>query len=282
MLNNTFVVYPETFNIKESETGIDKTSFIPVIDKYKKETIETIIIDAGHGGKDPGAIGDKELKEKDVTLAIALLLEEEIKKAVPNVKVILTRREDVFHTLQKRSEIANKEADLNEETSKNALFISVHANASFNKNVRGFEAYFLSAHESSEYARAVSMLENSVVVKFEDKDTSKYTNTSQTTFNYMLIEEYQKESRLLAEMITKEVHKVKGVVKRDKPVQNALFYVLKGSVMPAVLLEVGFITNEDDANLIKNKESQTQIARSVALGIKEYIKKFETTKRFTK
>lgn len=255
-------------------------SFTPVVGKHKGNTIETIIIDAGHGGKDPGAIGANDFQEKDAVLSIALELETEIKKSIPNVNVVLTRRTDEFHTLQKRSEIANKSANLDATNAKNTVFISIHANASFSKKVRGFEAYFLSAQESSEYARAVSILENSVVVNFEGKDASKYTNTSQTTYNYMLIEQFQKESRFLAETISKEMHKVEGVVKRDRPVQNALFYVLKGSVMPAVLLEIGFITNPKDAELMKNKKSQ--IAKAITLGIKKYIVEFENTKGFTK
>ena len=98
----------------------------------------------------------------------------------------------------------------------------------------------------------------------------------------MLIEQYQKESRLLAESITKEVHKVSGVARRTKPVQNALFYVLKGAIMPSTLIELGFITNPEDAKLMSTKETRLKMVKATADGIKKYIEVFEETKGFTK
>lgn len=270
----------DNLNIKPEDL---KKNFNPVANKFNEKTITTIIIDAGHGGKDPGSIGINKLREKDIVLSFSLELKEELKKILPNVDIFLTRDKDIYPTLQERYKIANASAKIDSEKSKNALFISVHANASLSPNAKGFEAYFITAQESSEYARAVSILENSALVKFDRVDASKYEeNASQLTHNYMLVEQHQKESRLLAQSIVDEVYKVSGVSKRNKPVQNALFYVLKGSLMPSTLIEIGFITNEEDAKFMNNKDTRIKMVKATANGIKKYIKEFEDTKGFTK
>ncbi len=252
-----------------------------VINESKNNKIEVIIIDAGHGGRDPGSIGVNNIYEKDIVLPIALMLEKEIKAILPNVKIVMTRTNDTFYTLYERAEIANKKALLDTDTPKNSLFISLHANASFSKSAKGFEVFFLSAQESSEYARAVSMFENNFAVNFESSSFGKYTNYSQTSYYYMLIEQYQKESRRLAQIIVDNAQKIKGVSKRSVPVNSALFWVLKGSVMPAVLVELGFITNAEDAKLLKSSSFQKEISKSIAKSIKTYIEEFEKTKGFT-
>ena len=270
----------DNLNIKPEDL---KKNFNPVANKFNEKTITTIIIDAGHGGKDPGSIGINKLKEKDIVLSFSLELKEELKKILPNVDIFLTRDKDTYPTLQERYKIANSSAKINLEKSKNALFISVHANASLSPNAKGFEAYFITAQESSEYARAVSILENSALVKFDKVDASKYEeNISQLTHNYMLVEQHQKESRMLAQSIVDEVYKVSGVSKRNKPVQNALFYVLKGSLMPSTLIEIGFITNEEDAKFMNTKETRIKMVKATATGIKKFIKEFEDTNGFTK
>ena len=270
----------DNLNIKPEDL---KKTFNPVANKFNEKTITTIIIDAGHGGKDPGSIGINKLKEKDIVLSFSLELKEELKKVIPNMDIFLTRDKDIYPTLQERYKIANSSAKINLEKSKNALFISVHANASLSPNAKGFEAYFITAQESSEYARAVSILENSALVKFDKVDASKYEeNISQLTHNYMLVEQHQKESRMLAQSIVDEVYKVSGVSKRNKPVQNALFYVLKGSLMPSTLIEIGFITNEEDAKFMNTKETRIKMVKATATGIKKFIKEFEDTNGFTK
>ena len=270
----------DNLNIKPEDL---KKTFNPVANKFNEKTITTIIIDAGHGGKDPGSIGINKLKEKDIVLSFSLELKEELKKVLPNMDIFLTRDKDIYPTLQERYKIANSSAKINLEKSKNALFISVHANASLSPNAKGFEAYFITAQESSEYARAVSILENSALVKFDKVDASKYEeNISQLTHNYMLVEQHQKESRMLAQSIVDEVYKVSGVSKRNKPIQNALFYVLKGSLMPSTLIEIGFITNEEDAKFMNTKETRIKMVKATATGIKKFIKEFEDTNGFTK
>ena len=269
-------------NLKIKPEDLKKT-FNPVANKFNQKTITAIIIDAGHGGKDPGSIGINKIKEKDIVLSFSLELKEELKKILPNVDIVLTRDKDAYPTLQERYKIANTAAKIETDKPENALFISVHANASLSPKAKGFEAYFITAQESSEYARAVSILENSALVKFDKVDASKYEeNSSQLTHNYMLVEQYQKESRLLAQSIVDEVYKVNGISKRNKPVQNALFYVLKGSIMPSTLIEIGFITNEEDAKFMNTKETRIKMVKATALGIKKFIKEFEDTKGFIK
>lgn len=264
-------------NLKIKPEDLKKT-FNPVANKFNQKTITAIIIDAGHGGKDPGSIGINKIKEKDIVLLFSLELKEELKKILPNVDIVLTRDKDTYPTLQERYKIANTAAKIETDKPENALFISVHANASLSPSAKGFEAYFITAQESSEYARAVSMLENSALVKFDKIDASKYEeNSSQLTHNYMLVEQYQKESRLLAQSIVDEVYKVSGISKRNKPVQNALFYVLKGSIMPSTLIEIGFITNEEDAKFMNTKETRIKMVKATALGIKKFIKEFEAS-----
>lgn len=268
-------------NLKIKPEDLKKT-FNPVANKFNQKTITAIIIDAGHGGKDPGSIGINKIKEKDIVLSFSLELKEELKKILPNVDIVLTRDKDTYPTLQERYKIANTAAKIETDKPENALFISVHANASLSPSAKGFEAYFITAQESSEYARAVSMLENSALVKFDKIDASKYEeNSSQLTHNYMLVEQYQKESRLLAQSIVDEVYKVSGISKRNKPVQNALFYVLKGSIMPSTLIEIGFITNEEDAKFMNTKETRIKMVKATVLGIKKFIKEFEDTKGFS-
>lgn len=268
-------------NLKIKPEDLKKT-FNPVANKFNQKTITAIIIDAGHGGKDPGSIGINKIKEKDIVLSFSLELKEELKKILPNVDIVLTRDKDIYPTLQERYKIANTAAKIETDKPENALFISVHANASLSPSAKGFEAYFITAQESSEYARAVSMLENSALVKFDKIDASKYEeNSSQLIHNYMLVEQYQKESRLLAQSIVDEVYKVSGISKRNKPVQNALFYVLKGSIMPSTLIEIGFITNEEDAKFMNTKETRIKMVKATALGIKKFIKEFEDTKGFS-
>ena len=267
-------------NLKIKPEDLKKT-FNPVANKFNQKTITAIIIDAGHGGKDPGSIGINKIKEKDIVLSFSLELKEELKKILTNVYIVLTRDKDTYPTLQERYKIANTAAKIETDKPENALFISVHANASLSPKAKGFEAYFITAQESSEYARAVSMLENSALVKFDKIDASKYEeNSSQLTHNYMLVEQYQKESRLLAQSIVDEVYKVSGVSKRNKPVQNALFYVLKGSIMPSTLIEIGFITNEEDAKFMNTKETRIKMVKATALGIKKFIKEFEASASF--
>lgn len=279
ILTNTFL-YSENIKIENVDINIEelKAIFNPAVKKFKDSKIKKIIIDPGHGGKDPGSIGVNKIKEKDVVLSFSIELRDELKKILPDKEIVLTRDGDTYPTLEERYKDANKNANIDKEKSDNTIFISIHANASLNSKAKGFEVYFLTSQESSEYARSVSLFENETIVKFSGLNPYKYKeSSSQVTHNYMLIEQYQRESRLLAEEIVKEAYKVNGVYHRSKPVVNALFYVLKGALMPAVLVELGFITNPDDAKFLTTKDTRIKLVKSMAKAIKNYTEKIDNT-----
>ncbi len=275
-IGSSQLLYIESVVKKETSKEIQR---IPhQINESSSGTIDVIIIDAGHGGKDPGAIGIKELYEKDIALEYSKSLAQELKRRMPRKDIKLTRDGDYFIVLQDRPYMANEYIDIGTDKPKNGIFISLHANASVNKNARGFEVFFISADESSEYSRSLAKLENSPSLNVEDKEIEDYV---QSLYSYMLIEQYQKESRYMSDLVASEVLKIKGVRKRDPTVKSALFYVLKGALMPAILIEIGFITNKEDVELMTNSKFKDEFSKSVANAVEKFIKDFEDTKAFT-
>jgi N-acetylmuramoyl-L-alanine amidase len=211
-----------------------------------------IVIDPGHGGKDPGAVGYKRLMEKEVTLGISLALARKLKKTL-NCEVKLTRDRDVWLSLSQRTAIANRfGAD---------LFISVHANASRSKKARGIETYYLD-RSSDRSARRVAAVEN--------KTTVDGVRETEQILADVLLNMKLPESKRLATNIQKSmlssVSKRYGQV-RDLGIKRAPFYVLTGAAMPAVLLETGFVSNKTDAKRLKTKEYQQLMADSVASAV---------------
>jgi len=233
-----------------------------------KWNFDVIVIDPGHGGKDPGTIGVKKLKEKDVNLSIALELRKFLKQKMPEVKVVLTRSNDKFIELMERGKIANK--------NRGKLFISIHANAvekPWINNPRGFEVYLLRPGRTQEAIR-VAEVENSVI-DFE-KDKEKYK--SLTDENFILVSmahsAYMHYSEKLAEILDNNWKKeVKAIPSRG--VKQAGFYVLIGASMPSILIETGFITNSKDAKYLRSKKGQQQVARTICNSIVSYKKYYE-------
>ena len=236
-----------------------------VIPTVKGVTIKRIVIDPGHGGKDPGAVGRNGLREKDVVLDIAKRLKDELRKK-ENFDIVMTRTNDEFISLHRRSEIANQaNAD---------LFISVHANASRSRNVKGFEVYYLS-NATDDTARAIAAVENQAL-SFEN---NSYNNENPTVWD-MKLQEFRNESKELAAIICNKASSRLCVENRG--IKSARFYVLKGARMPSVLIEVGFISNkEEESNLLSSSYRQ-QVAQAIAEGVLMYKKKFEKTEGFTK
>lgn len=257
------------------------------INPYKKkienaQRIELIIIDPGHGGRDPGAVGIGGMQEKDIVLTLSKKLRSELRSMLPDdTEIKMTRSKDEYVSLVGRSKFANRAAGIDTGYRKNAIFISMHANASLRRSANGFEVYYLSARDESENARAVAAFENSVVVNFRNSDTD-YESETAWLINNMLIEEYQRESRLLAGLIVKNVAGINGMKVRRRGVLSAHFYVLRGTLMPAVLVESGFVTNEDDAENLIQSEFQDRIAKRIAKGIYAFIKAFNESEGFTK
>ena len=224
--------------------------------------ITCICIDAGHGGKDPGAISGR-LREKDITLAVALKLGKMIKDAYPNIKIVYTRTKDVAVDLRERGRIANK--------AKAQLFISIHVNKFSKSTVRGVETYVLGLHKS-EASFQVAMKENEAIhyeedysVKYDGFDPKKAE--SYIMFNF-LKNSHLKNSMEFAAPVQNEL--VKRTKMPDREVRQAGFIVLMDVGMPAVLIETGFISNPHDQKILTSESGQTNLARAVFSGFQSY------------
>ena len=246
--------------IDDSYTIIDDTeTFKDIIPKEKEisKTAKVIVLDAGHGGHDPGAVGPHGTKEKDINLAIVLQLEKVFRKD-KDYKVILTRDDDTFIPLVERANIANK--------NKADLFISVHCNANLNRNASGFEVYFLSEHASDNEAISTETLENSVVA-LEDKSDEKKTVLQNMLWS-MVVNEYINESSELSSFIAAEASGRLKVPNRG--LKQANFYVLRGTQMPSVLVETSYISNYTEESKLNTSSFQKSAADSIYEGVKKY------------
>ena len=226
--------------------------------------LKTIVIDAGHGGHDPGAVGPTGLYEKDVVLDIALKLKDILSKN-SNLKVFLTREKDVFIPLVERTAFANsKHAD---------LFISIHTNASPNRNARGIETYLLNWTNDDEAIR-VAARENQISLKKMKEQMNKYKKNDVDVMLSSLERDYKRDKSLnLAGYIQKSVISVlskKYDNIHDRRIKNALFYVLMGAQMPSVLAEVSFISNPVEENLLSKDTYRDYIANAMADGVNTY------------
>lgn len=272
---------PMLFIEKKTTSGSGGSGIIKNVHQINESSstkIDVIIIDAGHGGRDSGAIGVNEIYEKDVALEYSKALYDDLKKRFPQKKIMLTRDSDRFLTLAERAYMANEYIDISSSNPKNGLFISIHANAAINRNARGFEVFFLSSDEKSQYERSVAQIENSPDIKQISRSIKDYT---ESLYSYMLIEQYQKESRYLSDIIAEKVLKISGVHRRNPPVKSALFYVLRGALMPSVLIEIGFLTNPDDAKLITSSSFKSKFTTALSDSVAEYVNNFEKTKGFS-
>jgi N-acetylmuramoyl-L-alanine amidase len=226
-----------------------------------KWNFDVVVIDAGHGGKDPGAIGIDKLKEKEVTLAIALKLGEILKKEMPDVKVVYTRTNDTFIDLYKRGKIANE--------NNGKLFVSIHCNSTKKKptDINGTEVYLLRPGRTEE-AIEISERENSVIEYEENPERYEKLTDENFILVSMAHSAYMKYSEKFAELLHKDFHT--NLKLKSRGVKQAGFYVLVGASMPSVLIETGFISNKNDAKFLKSKSGQQQLAESIFSAIKTY------------
>jgi len=235
--------------------------FLVTPNTYAQQTF-TVVLDAGHGGKDPGAIG-KKIKEKDINLDIVLKLGQMIKQNHPDVKVIYTRTKDVFVELGERARIAN---------SNNAdLFISVHTNAAKSKSAQGTETYALGLAKSEENLE-VSKRENSVIL-LEDDYTTKYAGFDPTSAESYIMFDFMQSIHLeqsinLASFIQNEFKNKANRI--DRGVRQGLFWVLRATSMPSVLIEVGYISNVAEENFLSQPQSRKQMAESIYNAFSHY------------
>jgi N-acetylmuramoyl-L-alanine amidase len=227
------------------------------------EKTRVIVIDAGHGGKDPGASGLIS-HEKDITLAIALKTGEYIEKNISNVKVIYTRKDDSTVDLRDRPRIANKaNAD---------LFISIHANSASAKFVMGAETYVMGTAKDQANLE-IAMKENAVMLREENFET-KYEgfdpNSSESYITLALTQKvFQQQSVDLATNIQKQFRE--RVNRNDRDVKQAGFWVLFNTKMPSVLIETGFITNPTEEKYLNSKDGQDYLASSIYRACRDYL-----------
>jgi len=231
----------------------EKTFSITSTNQASKQLV--VVIDPGHGGKDPGAV-NKSIREKDVVLAIGLKLGSLINENHPDVKVIFTRNTDVFVPLIDRSRIANK--------SKADLFISLHANFCSTPATRGTETFVLGLHRSNDNLD-VAKKENSVILLEEDYSTTYEgfdPNLSESYIMFELVQDlYMDQSLSFADAIQQQFKTRLGTSNRG--VKQAGFLVLRQSSMPSVLIEAGFLSNQAEANYLSSEEGQQHIALSI-------------------
>ena len=224
----------------------------------KKYLIDKIIIDPGHGGKDPGTVGYGRLKEKNVVLNISKHLKKILESRL-DVDVVLTRESDRLIPLRERVSIANRNGG--------KLFISIHANAVPDRRARGVETYCLGVAKNAEDL-AIAEKENSVV-QYEDSWAESY-NLSDDTYilTAMAQNAYNQESHNLAAIVQDEVVAALNTINRK--VKQNKFIVLIGPAMPKILVEVGFISNPTEAKKLKTKKYQERVAERIFAGVKKF------------
>lgn len=273
-------VLKDGYSMHESSKDIESNDIIITIhnklftdygknleDEKRDWRFNTIVLDAGHGGRDPGAIGITGVKEKDINLAITKKLGNHISSKMPDVSVVYTRSTDKFVELYKRGKIANE--------SDGELFISVHCNSlgKRHSSTRGFEVYLLRPGRTQK-AIEIAEFENSVI-KLED-NPERYEKL--TDENFILVSmahsAYMRYSEEFSERLNNNWNKyATGIPSRG--VKQAGFYVLVGASMPSILIETGFISNRKDEKYLNSNRGQNEIANAIYQTIKEYRAYYE-------
>lgn len=231
--------------------------------------LNRVVIDAGHGGHDPGCISpDGKVKEKTIALDIALLLGERISKAFPDVEVSYTRDKDIFIPLYTRADIANsRHAD---------LFISIHCNAVSSKKPSGFETFVMGMNSNAANME-VCKRENAVIL-LEDDYTTRYAgfdpNDTESYIMFNLMQNaYFEQSLILADLCQKAL--AKGPVVNNRGIKQGGLVVLWRSTMPSVLVEVGFLSNSEDRAVLTSKAKREQIADALASAFAKFKEQYE-------
>lgn len=238
--------------------------------KKRSSSLKVIVIDPGHGGKDTGAVSRSGFHEKDITLRVARALKRELQEKL-GVKVVLTRNADIYLTLEERTEKANKlGAD---------LFISIHVNSAFARKANGIETFFLSYEASDNDAQRLAARENNVI-KLEGITPETPKNDISAILWDLTQTEAHHQSSSAAEYINVSLARATG--SEDRGVKQAPFIVLMGATMPAVLVEIGFISNPFEEKRLKSKKRQRFIAAAISDGIVKYERSLRSTPGYVK
>ena len=276
LLDNLRVMMTDPPVIKNNELYVtdrfieDATAFFTEEDDEDLFKVGAILIDAGHGGKDPGAlktydVGGKKvtIQEKDINLKVAKMLYERLKTAYPEKQIILTRSTDVFLSLSERTDIANAVKVPDNDA---ILFISIHVNSSLNKSSSGYEVWYLSPG----YRRTV--LDKTAV----DDDKSLFP-----ILNSMMEEEYTTESIMIARFIMDGLQAQIGNQSKPRGIKAEEWFVVKNANMPSVLIELGFVSNQEEAMLLNSDTYLKKATLGIYNGISAFITHFERSKGFT-
>lgn len=232
--------------------------------------IGAILLDAGHGGKDPGAsathtVDGKRVRivEKDINLNVALKLRGLLKNAYPDKNIIMTRDSDVYLTLSQRTEIANS-VQLGENEA--ILYVSVHVNSSLNDKVTGYEVWYLSPGYRRQVLNALPAGEDESVLPI---------------LNSMTEEEYTVESVLMARYIMDGIKSQVGSLSQSRGIKEEEWFVVRNSKMPSVLIELGFLSNKEEGMNLNDEGYLQKLSLGIYNGLSEFVANFERTRGFT-
>ncbi|MDD8018365.1 MAG: N-acetylmuramoyl-L-alanine amidase [Bacteroidota bacterium] len=245
-----------------------KRQVVSDIQKQKKKwKLDVIVLDAGHGGHDPGAIGTIGTREKDVTLGVSLKLGALIEKEMPDVKVVYTRKTDRFIELYRRGQMANE--------NEGKLFVSIHCNSVERKSPKatGFEIYLLRPGKTED-AIHVAEKENAVV-KLEKDYEERYQDLNEENFIILTMAQsaYVKQSERFAELLEETMSA--EMESQRQAVKQAGFYVLVGASMPNVLVETGYLSNPKEEKFLRSPAGQKKIAEAILNAIKGFKREYE-------
>jgi N-acetylmuramoyl-L-alanine amidase len=241
--------------------AVPHTGFQPAA--RMSDQVRTVVIDAGHGGKDPGNLGTRRYKktEKDVSLAVALKVEQYIKQRFPDIKIVMTRRDDSYPTLHERTVIANR--------AQGDVFISIHCDAAENRSAYGSSTYVMGKDHDDE--NRVAMRENSVILQEDNQDvyegfdpTKPESYIMLTMFQYAFIQ----QSVELAQTVQNAFRNDVG--RKDRGVKQQPLYVTSRTAMPAILIELGFLTNSAEEDFLITDDGQDQMAQAIARSFAQY------------
>lgn len=240
----------------QKRRGARRTRSVPLT-----EPRTIIVIDPGHGGVEHGAVGPTGLREKDVALRLAMELKQVLQLRDPSISVVLTRDEDRLVGLDERTAIANH--------NKAQLFLSIHLNASPRQGASGAETYYLATEATDDEARNLAALEN----RSGGRAPSPERDKLDLVLWDLAQNQYLSESAALAEAIQRQLNQLAGT--RNRGVRQAPFRVLEGAMMPAVLVEVGFVSNPDEEARFKTDPYRTRVVGAIVAAVQEFLLNLE-------
>ncbi|MCL2759571.1 MAG: N-acetylmuramoyl-L-alanine amidase [Treponema sp.] len=257
---NGRLIFPESF-VSTLQTTFTRLSE----NDASRFRVAAIIIDPGHGGRDPGAVGtisvngrNTQVNEKDIVLRVAAALRDQLVQTYPDKRILMTRESDIYRTLDQRSDMANSVTVRDNES---VIFISIHANAARNTNARGYEVWHITSG-----GRPRPLL---------DTTRHNYSSDINAILNQMLNEEFTSESILLANSILQGFDGVFGNSLPSRGAKANDWFVVRNSRMPAVLVELGFVSNRQDALLMTSEDGLQRLTRSLYNGVTNFIGIFE-------